>query len=147
MADDQRWPLMTDQALIVRLSTTTTCPGDVFDAELEPRDLETLGGARSVVIELVCHHDCRKVDVPSSRLSYARQSVELHNGEPATRSVQIEVPDDAPISFNGKLIRNQWSVEVRLDIARARDVHLANLGVLVVPRNGSERWTSPHPLR
>jgi len=119
----------------------------VFDIELEPHDIESLRDARSIVVELVCRHDCRRLDLAPSRLSYARQEIELRDGEPATRSTQLEVPDDAPISFKGKVIRNRWSIEVTLDIARARDRELTETTVLVVPHNGTERWSNPHPLR
>lgn len=130
---------MTGQPLTLRLSTTTTAPGDELDIELEPHDVDVLRDGRAVVVELVCRHDCRKVDMAPSRLSYARREIALDNGELATRSVRLEVPADAPISFSGKLIRNQWRLEVSLDVARSRDRELTSTDVIVVPRSGNER--------
>lgn len=46
---------------------------------------------------------------------------------------ELTVPDDAPVSYDGNLIRVVWRVEARLDVAWARDPK-THVEVRVLPR-------------
>ena len=63
----------------------------------------------------------------------------------AKGSFAIPIPYDAPISYDGNLIRVLWEVEARTDRKYAVDPKFV-LPLLVVPQNGGHRYRRPHPL-
>ena len=60
-------------------------------------------------------------------------------------SFVFEVPADAPISYDGSLIRVVWEIEARIDLKLARDPKTERT-VLVVPEGGAGLYVAPHPL-
>lgn len=67
------------------------------------------------------------------------------NGRISNR-FELPVPVDGPVSYEGRLMRVQWSIEVRIDVKRRRDSAF-EFPVLVVPRGGYGAYTGAHPLR
>lgn len=80
----------------------------------------------------------------SKSVSTQRFDCDIQGGVNA--SFSLAVPDEGPISYDGSLIRVRWSIEARLDLKLARDPK-HDVSVLVIPRNGSAVYNSPHPLR
>lgn len=79
-----------------------------------------------------------------SAVSTQHFECDSHGG--ANGTISLIVPSTGPVSYDGKLIRVQWSVEARVDIKMARD-QKEHIDVLVVPRNGFAVYDRPHPLR
>jgi hypothetical protein len=59
---------------------------------------------------------------------------------------ELVVPDDAPVSYDGLLIRVIWEIEVIVDIKSRIDA-TEQYPVLVLPTNGFGVYPGPHPLR
>lgn len=57
----------------------------------------------------------------------------------------LPVPVDAPISYDGSLIRIRWQLVVRTDRKMALDSKMET-EVLVVPQGGANLYRRPHPL-
>ena len=57
----------------------------------------------------------------------------------------LAVPEDGPISYDGRLIRVLWEIEARVDIKMRRDKR-TTAPVLVLPTNGWGLYSRPHPL-
>lgn len=64
----------------------------------------------------------------------------------ASGDVELAIPADAPISYDGRLIRVRWQIEATTDIKLGRD-QKSSAFVLVVPVGGHGLYESPHPLR
>ena len=58
---------------------------------------------------------------------------------------ELAVPPTGPISYDGRLVRVRWRIEVEVDIKLKRDTSLAS-DVVVVPRNGFGVYQRSHPL-
>lgn len=99
--------------------------------------------------------DPRAVEVA---LSYrCSGSGEADTGRPSTSRAaadrsgsypfELAVPDDGPITFEGRLISVAWKVSAKLDLALADDPGVAE-DVVVFPRGGRTLWvrrTAPPP--
>lgn len=59
--------------------------------------------------------------------------------------VQVHVPEDAPISYDGALIRINYAIHIRTDISASID-HGIDIPVIVVPVGGADTYQHPHPL-
>lgn len=59
--------------------------------------------------------------------------------------VPLWVPGDSPVSYDGRLIRVLWEIEIRTDTRLAIDP-VISVPVLVVPRGGIAHYRLPHPL-
>jgi len=79
-----------------------------------------------------------------SRLRYIRE-FDVDEWGRLDETLNIAVPSDGPISYNGQLIRVHWTVRATAMISMAIDRHL-EIPVLVVPRNGLDLYDRPHPL-
>lgn len=58
---------------------------------------------------------------------------------------RVDVPGDAPISYDGRLIRLRWSITATVMIKMGLDRPL-EIPVVVVPVNGESLYAGPHPL-
>lgn len=47
---------------------------------------------------------------------------DLHAGATLARDIELAVPEDGPLTYDGHLIRIMWAVVVRIDIPWGRDV-------------------------
>lgn len=63
----------------------------------------------------------------------------------ASGTFSVPIPPNAPISYDGSLIRVIWELEARTDRKLARDPK-NSFRLLIVPRNGLGRYERPHPL-
>ena len=59
---------------------------------------------------------------------------------------ELAVPAQAPVSYDGTLIRVIWEIQVTVDIKHEIDDRGA-APVLVLPTNGYGIYQAPHPLR
>ncbi len=57
----------------------------------------------------------------------------------------LEVPAEAPISYDGSLFRLRWTVEARTDLRMRVDRKTA-VEFVVIPRRGRGHYRQPHPL-
>ncbi len=57
----------------------------------------------------------------------------------------LDVPTDAPISYDGSLFRVRWSIEARTDLKLRIDRKTA-VEFVVIPTGGSGWYHQPHPL-
>lgn len=64
----------------------------------------------------------------------------------ASADVELAVPPDAPISYDGSLIRVLWTMEATTDVKFQLDPESV-IDVLVVPVGGTGWYDRPHPLR
>ncbi len=109
------------------------------DGELNDR---TVGQIRAVRIRLhrytegrggVDSADVATVELPVDQFGMASGQVDLH------------VPHDEAISYDGMLIRVRWEIEARTDL-RLKVDQKSSAEVLVVPRGGLGRYDRAHPL-
>ncbi len=73
-------------------------------------------------------------------------AIEIDTSQNATKRFEIPVPENAPISYDGQLIRVLWEIKATIDIARGPDYNRVK-PVIVVPVNGLGTYEYPHPLR
>ncbi len=64
----------------------------------------------------------------------------------ASGDLEFPVPADAPISYDGQLIRVRYTMTIRTDTQLGIDPKFA-VPVVVVPKNGANSYDAPHPLR
>ena len=102
---------------------------------------------RALVVALVCVHDCKAIDRSRQSKTYATNTIDVADGRAVDEIVHLGVPLDAPISFTGSLIRNQWKIEVTEDVVMGRDKMVRWANLLVAPKGGLSIYTKPHPLR
>ena len=57
----------------------------------------------------------------------------------------LDVPANAPISYDGSLFRVRWEVEARTDL-KLRIDKTAGVGIVVLPAGGHGLYLQPHPL-
>ncbi|MFV0260424.1 MAG: hypothetical protein ACK5PP_18480 [Acidimicrobiales bacterium] len=60
--------------------------------------------------------------------------------------LEITVPDNVPISYDGKVIQVTWELRAAIDQRLRPDTHAA-VPILVVPKGGYSLYRQPHPLR
>ena len=72
--------------------------------------------------------------------------IEIDTSQNAIERFEIPVPENAPISYDGQLIRVLWEIKATIDIARGSDYNRVK-PVIVVPVNGLGTYEYPHPLR
>lgn len=137
-----------DPQLEIRLHHDIAEVGGRFtcDVARSPTDGErndgTVGLVRAVRIRLGSYTEGRG-DVDSDEHAVVELPVDEHGM--ASGQIQLDVPIDAPISYDGSLIRVRWFIEARTDIALTRD-QKSSAEVLVVPVGGHGRYEFPHPL-
>ena len=59
--------------------------------------------------------------------------------------LELDVPIDAPISYDGSLFRVRWTVEARTDL-RMRIDPKTSVEFVVIPARGLGHYRRPHPL-
>jgi hypothetical protein len=116
------------------------------DVKRSPSDGETndgsFGQVRAVRIRLVSYTEGRG-DVDTAEHAVVEMPVDQYGM--ASGQIQLGVPVDAPVSYDGSIIRVRWYIEARTDIALKRD-QKSSADVLVVPVGGHGRYEYPHPL-
>ena len=137
-----------DPNLVIRLEHDIAEVGGIFrcDVTRSPTDGErndkAIGQVRAVRIRLhrttegrgtVAAADAATVELPVDEFGMASGQIEL------------PVPPDAPISYDGMLIRVRWEIEARTDLRLQVD-QTSSAEVLVVPRGGLGRYDRAHPL-
>ncbi len=103
---------------------------------------KTVGQVRAVQIALVMTTEGRG-DVDSERIG--ENSLPVDEYGMADGVVNLAVPTDAPVSYDGALIRVVYRIEARTDIRLGRDQQ-SSAEVLVVPVGGAGVYRSAHPL-
>jgi hypothetical protein len=78
--------------------------------------------------------------------NYSSTEIAVDEYGMASGRFELPIPHDAPISYDGELIRVIWEVSAITDIKHGRDQR-STATVLVVPIGGRGRYSSPHPLR
>ncbi len=137
-----------DPNLSIRLEHDIAEVGTSFlcSVKRSPSDGETnektLGQIRAVRIALRMTTEGRGDE---DRKDYATQELEVDDYGMASGEVRLNVPTDAPISYDGALIRIRWNIEARTDIKFGVD-QKSSAPVLVVPAGGLGVYTRPHPL-
>lgn len=63
----------------------------------------------------------------------------------AAATFSLRVPDDAPVSYDGSLIRIVYTVRAQTRVKLSRDLW-EEVGVLVIPKGGTGRYDRAHPL-
>lgn len=90
----------------------------------------------------------------TSRVTVARASkkvlpdaaeYELSANLKCIETVEWQIPPNAPISYDGKLLRVMYTLSIRTDTQFGRDPQI-DVPVVVVPKNGLGRYRQPHPL-
>jgi hypothetical protein len=118
----------------------------ICDVKRSPSDGEandsTFGQVRAVRIRLTMFTEGRG-DVDTKDHANAQLPVDEYGM--TSGQVRLDIPTDAPISYDGSLIRVRWYIEARTDIAMKRD-QKSSANVLVLPVGGLGRYTYPHPL-
>ena len=98
--------------------------------------------ARAVRMELRYWTEGRG-DTDNMVISNVEFPIEPHGGLQA--DFRLAVPQGAPISYDGSLIRVLYEIEARVDLKLARDPKVTR-AVLVVPVGGLGTYDRPHPL-
>ena len=62
-----------------------------------------------------------------------------------TADFTLDVPSDAPVSYDGNLLRLLWEVEARTDL-RLRLDKKTSQSIVIVPSGGLGLYRHPHPL-
>lgn len=104
---------------------------------------KTVGQVRGVQIALVMETEGRG-DVDSERIGETTLPVDEYGM--ASGVVTLAVPVDAPISYDGALMRIVYRIEARTDLRLARDQKSSG-EVLVVPVGGAGVYRRAHPLQ
>ncbi len=103
---------------------------------------KTLGQVRAVRIALRMTTEGRGDE---DRQDFATQELPVDDYGMASGEVRLHIPANAPISYDGALIRVRWHIEARTDIKFGIDQE-SSVTVLVVPAGGLGVYTRPHPL-
>lgn len=104
---------------------------------------KTFGKARSVRLSLRMYTEGRGNE---DQERYALTEFPIDEYGMATGIANLVVPAEAPVSYDGQLIRVRYEIEARTDLHLARDQR-SSAEVLVVPRGGLGAYRRPHPLR
>lgn len=135
-----------DSNLAIALSHDVAEVGGTFVCELKrrPNDGESneSGKVRAVRVTLRMTTEGRGSE---DREDHVMKEVPVDEFGMASARIELAVPIDAPISYDGSLIRVMWQIEARTDVALARDQYSV-APVLVVPRGGLGVYARPHPL-
>ena len=137
-----------DPSLSIRLEHDVAEVGSSFlcSVKRSPSDGETnektFGQVRAVRIALRMTTEGRGDE---DRKDYATQELEVDDYGMASGQVRLNVPSNAPISYDGALIRVRWHIEARTDIKFSAD-QKSSAPVLVLPAGGLGVYTRPHPL-
>lgn len=137
-----------DPNLTIQLEHDVAETGGVFSCVVDrsPTDGEvndkTIGQVRSVRIALRMYTEGRGTE---DREDYVTETLPVDEFGMTSSRVELRVPSDAPISYDGTLIRVRWLIEARTDIKLATDQR-SSVPVLVVPEGGLGVYTRPHPL-
>lgn len=137
-----------DPNLSIRLEHDIAEVGNSFlcSVKRSPSDGETndktLGQIRAVRIALRMTTEGRGDE---DRKDFVTEELEVDEYGMASGDVRLQVPTDAPISYDGALIRVRWNIEARTDIKFGVDQQ-SSAPVLVVPIGGLGVYTRPHPL-
>lgn len=105
-------------------------------------DVTNASRARSIKLSLR-HETSGRGDTDRKVVGAQEFDLDVHGSVEA--AFAITVPSSGPISYDGRLIRVRWELELRVDVKRASDP-TAIVSVLVVPRGGADRYDKPHPL-
>lgn len=135
-----------DANLAIKLAHDVAEVGGSFVCDLKrrPNDGESneSGKVRAVRVTLRMTTEGRGSE---DRKDYVTSEVPVDEFGIASERVELAVPADAPISYDGSLIRVMWHIEARTDVALARDQYSV-APVLVVPVGGLGVYSQPHPL-
>lgn len=140
---------MKNNDLRVAMDNDRTTVGDSFRGRASVRSLDP-GAATDQDIEQL-----RGLKVALRFFTEGRGDTDAHtvsaielpafDYRTADQAFEIVVPPHSPISYDGRLIRVRWEVEVSLDIKRRTDPVVV-VPVLVIPIDGWEHYDQPHPL-
>lgn len=103
---------------------------------------KTVGKVRAVRVELSYETEGRG-DTDSDDLFEFVMPIDRFGMGSA--DVQIDVPSNAPISYDGRLIRVKYEIHIRTDVSASID-HATDIPVLVVPVGGATTYHQAHPL-
>ncbi len=137
-----------DPLLSYTLATEVAEVGSGFHISISrsPADGETndktFGKARSVRVELRYETDGRG-DRDSGK--FGSYEVPLDRFGMGSADLFVEIPPDAPISYDGVLMRIQYVLRIRTDLQISID-HGIDLDVVVAPTGGAGTYRYPHPL-
>lgn len=135
-----------DTNLAIKLANDVAEVGGIFRCELKrrPNDGESNenGKVRAVRLTLRMRTEGRGSE---DRTDYVTEEIPVDEFGMASAKIDLIVPSNAPISYDGSLIRVLWQIEARTDVALARD-QFSVAPVLVVPVGGLGVYSGPHPL-
>lgn len=137
-----------DPLLSYKLASYVAEVGDAFHLSLSrsPADGsmndKMVGKVRSVRVELGFETEGRG---DTDRSTIARFEMPIDRFGMGSADVRIDVPHNAPISYDGHLIRVRYNLHIRTDLSASID-HATDVPVLVVPVGGATTYQSAHPL-
>lgn len=137
-----------DPNLAIRLEHDVAEVGSSFlcSVKRSPSDGEsndkTVGQVRAIRISLRMTTQGRG---DTDQEDYATAELEVDEYGMAAGDVRLHIPSNAPISYDGELIRVLWQIEARTDIKFGVDQR-SSAPVLVVPIGGVGVYSRPHPL-
>ena len=103
----------------------------------------TFGSVRAVRVRLVMETEGRG-DRDTRRIGEIEAAVDEFGM--ASHPFRLPVPSDAPISYDGSLMRVLWRIEALSDRKFSIDSKMT-ADVLIVPVGGIGLYSRPHPLR
>lgn len=139
----------SDPNLTIRIDDDIAEVGSYFGCTVHrsPSDGQqntaTIGRIRSVRVGLGWYTEGRG---DTDAMTVAEFDVAVDEFGIADGRVELPVPSNGPISYDGSLIRVRWRIRARTDIAIGIDQR-SEAEVLVVPRGGYGAYTWPHPIR
>lgn len=137
-----------DPNLAIRLDHDVAEVGGSFRCSLRrsPADGETndktVGKVRAVRIVLRMRTEGRG---NTDRRDFETHEIPVDEYGMATADLELAVPTDAPISYDGSLIRVLWEIEARTDLKLMGDQR-SSVSVLVVPTGGLGAYDRAHPM-
>lgn len=138
-----------DDQLSIELANDIAEVGGAFAGHIRRAPLDgvsndaTVGSVREIRVRLVMETEGRG-DSDSKRYEEVSALVDEHGM--TSQPFQLPVPIDAPVSYDGSLMRIRWHIEGRTDRKFAIDAKVS-AEVLVVPEGGLDLYTRPLPLR
>lgn len=112
-----------------------------------PTDGETntkmIGQIQAVRIALILETEGRGT---TNSERYSETTLPVDEYGMASGQVSVNVPSQAPISYDGALIRVGYRIEARTVIKLGRD-QVSSAEVLVAPAGGLGVYDRPHPIR
>lgn len=103
---------------------------------------KVIGQVRAVRIALIMETEGRGT---TNTERYGETTLPVDEYGMAQGTVHLTVPNDAPISYDGSLLRIGYRIEARTDVKLGRD-QVSSAEVLVVPIGGLNTYSRPHPL-